>query len=60
MVRRTVLDNGLRLISEEVPGMPSATMRRATAWQVRKTPRRFVSITRSHSSVVMSRTGEFG
>src|SRR5215813_4290660 len=26
MVRRTVLDNGLRLISEEVPGMPSATV----------------------------------
>jgi predicted Zn-dependent peptidase len=26
MVQRTVLDNGLRLISEEVPGMPSATV----------------------------------
>ncbi|HEV8718145.1 MAG TPA: pitrilysin family protein [Candidatus Binatia bacterium] len=26
MVRRTVLDNGLRLISEEVSGMPSATV----------------------------------
>jgi len=26
MVRRTVLDNGLRLLSEEVPGMPSVTV----------------------------------
>ncbi len=26
MVQRTVLDNGLRLLSEEVPGMPSATV----------------------------------
>ncbi len=26
MVRRTVLTNGLRLLSEEVPGMPSATV----------------------------------
>jgi predicted Zn-dependent peptidase len=26
MVRRTVLDNGLRLLSEEVPGVPSATV----------------------------------
>src|SRR5437870_13139830 len=26
MVQRTVLDNGLRLLSEEVPGMPSVTV----------------------------------
>lgn len=26
MVKRTVLDNGLRLLSEEVPGMPSVTV----------------------------------
>lgn len=26
MIRRTVLDNGLRLLSEEVPGMPSVTV----------------------------------
>src|SRR5262249_42931831 len=26
MIRRTVLDNGIRLLSEEVPGMPSATV----------------------------------
>lgn len=26
MIRRTVLDNGIRLLSEEVPGMPSVTV----------------------------------
>ena len=31
-----------------------ATMRRPAAWQVRNTPRRFVSITRSHSSTDIS------
>ncbi len=43
-----------------LPRVPWATMLRPAAWQVRKTPRRFVSMTRSHSSVVMSRTGVFG
>ena len=43
-----------------LPGVFAAVIRRAAAWQVRNTPRTLVSITRSHSSTVMSRTGEFG
>jgi len=42
------------------PRVPWATMERAAAWQVRKTPRTLVSMTRSHSSAVISSTGVFG
>jgi hypothetical protein len=33
------------------PGLFAATMRHAAAWHVKNTPRMFVSITRSHSTI---------